>query len=105
KTAGSVRATTIRYRVMLSRFGSSPVDDGPARSVIISRSSERRSNKCIYGIAALSLLLTSGISADSTLSLENIQAEIDPRVARDDVFRPSSRKYWCGRKRCTLYAR
>src|SRR5438876_9203309 len=80
---------------MLSRFGSSPVDDGPARSVIISRSSERRSNKCIYGIATLSLLLASGISADSTLSLENIQAEIDPRVARDDVFRPSSRKYWC----------
>jgi hypothetical protein len=46
-----------------------------------------------YRIATLSLLLTSGISADFTLSLENIQAEIVPRVARGAFFRPSSRKY------------
>src|SRR5947209_19992333 len=32
---------------MPSCFVSSPADDGPARSAIISRSSERRSNKCI----------------------------------------------------------
>src|SRR6266446_7357027 len=66
---------------MLSRFVSSTVDEGPARSAIISRSSERRSNKCIFPIRHA--LLASRIWRTLTSSLAKIQARSrSPRQAR-----------------------